>query len=505
MLKLRTALALLAATAFVTAGAAAAAAQPSPATAPAKAKPAPAAMSADPAQALERFAVTIQRRSLPNGLRVVLVPEPSSPTVAVAVTYGVGSRHEQPGKSGFAHLFEHMMFEGSEHVKKGEHFELITERGGSLNGTTDADRTNYYEVLPAGELELALWLEADRMRALNVSSENFENQRSVVKEEYRMRYQNVPYMMGALRLGELVFANYAPYANPTIGKMADLDHAEVSWAQDFYQHHYAPNNAVLTIAGNIDADHALDLVERYFGPIPSRSIETLALPATLPEAKAAHEALEDANAKTPAVFYSWLIPPNHTPDHYALELVAMLLGDGDSARLYQELVRNRAVALDAHAFTRDFAGPDAFTVQAVLAERADLPTVERALDVELERVRKKPPSDAELKRLKQRLRAEFVFGLESSLSRAMELGEYELLWGDARGIAHELAHYDAVTAKDMQDAAARYLVDARRVVVEVTPTNKPGTAPNAAPAPKPTPPPSATPAPKSTPAPKATP
>jgi predicted Zn-dependent peptidase len=459
MPKLRTAAALLASAALFVPSALGRAATP----------PQAGRAGDDPASALERFAVTIQRHSLPNGLRVVLVPEPSSPTVAVAVTYGVGSRHEPAGKSGFAHLFEHMMFEGSEHVKKGEHFQLISERGGSLNGTTSSDRTNYYEVLPAGELELALWLEADRMRALDVSAENFENQRAVVKEEYRMRYQNVPYMLGMLRLGELVFANYPPYANPTIGKMEDLDRAEVSWARDFYQHHYAPNNAVLTIAGNVDPDHAMDLVERYFGPVPARSVETLALPTTLPEAKPAHEKLEDANAKTPAVFYSWLIPANHTPEHYALELVAMLLGDGDSARLYQELVRNRAIALDARAFTRDFAGPDSFTVQAVLAERADLAGVERALDAELERVRKQPPSDAELKRLKQRLHAGFVFGLESSLSRAMELGEYELLWGDARGIAHELSHYDAVTAKDMQAAAARYLVDARRVVVEITP------------------------------------
>jgi zinc protease len=427
------------------------------------------AKTVDPAEALERFAVTIERRTLANGLRVVLVPEAGAPTVAVAVTYGVGSRHEPAGKSGFAHLFEHMMFEGSEHVKKGQHFSLISERGGSLNGTTDADRTNYYEVLPAGELELALWLEADRMRALDVSAENFENQRAVVKEEYRMRYQNVPYMLGALRLGELVFANFAPYANPTIGKMEDLDHAELAWARDFYQHHYAPNNAVLTIAGSFDADQALDLVERDFGPIPRRTVEPVPLPTALPEAKAAREELQDPNAKTPAVFYAWLIPPSHTPEHYALELVAMLLGEGDSARLNQELVRNRAIALDAHASTRDYVGPDQFSLQAVLAERADLPTVERALDAELDRIRKKPPSEAEVARLKKQLRSSFVFGLESSLSRAMELGEYELFWGDARGIAHELAKYQAVTAKDMQAAAARYLVDARRVVVEVTP------------------------------------
>jgi len=324
-------------------------------------------------------------------------------------------------------------------------------------------------VLPAGELELALWLEADRMRALDVSAENFENQRSVVKEEYRMRYQNVPYMLGALRLGELVFANYAPYANPTIGKMEDLDRAELAWARDFYQHHYAPNAAVLTIAGSFEPDRALDLVDKYFGPIPVRTVEPMPYPTTEPQAKAGRDKLEDANAKTPAVFYGWLIPASHTPEHYALELVAMLLGDGDSARLYQELVRTKAIALEARASTRDFRGPDQFTLQATVAERSDLATVEQALDAELEKLRKAPPSEAEVNRLKKRLRASFVFGLEATLSRAMELGEYELLWGDARGIAHELKAYEAVTAKQMQAVAQKYLVPETRVVLEVTP------------------------------------
>jgi zinc protease len=447
-----------------------------PATAaPKAAKPAATAKPPAPsaaAQALARFAVTIQRRTLANGLRVVLVPEPTSPTVAVSVTYGTGSRNEVTGKSGFAHLFEHMMFQGSRHVKKGQHFSLISERGGTLNGTTNTDRTNYFEVLPSGELELALWLESDRMRWLDVSAENFENQRAVVKEEYRMRIANAPYALASIRLGELVFKDYAPYANPTIGKMEDLDRAELSWVRDFYEHRYAPNAAVLTIAGNFEVDPTLELVERYFGPIPARSIEPFVLPSELPKAVAAHETVEDSNAKTPGVYYAWVVPPNHSSEHYALELVAMLLGDGDSARLYQELVRSRAIALEARAWTRDFVGPDQFGVQAIVAEHSDVRTVEKALDRELERIRKAPPTTAELERLKQRLRSSFVFGLESTLSRAVELGEYELYWGDARSIARELERYEAVTAKQMQEVAQRYLTDERRVVVEVTPKSR---------------------------------
>ena len=426
--------------------------------------------AASPAvHALESLALSIQRRTLPNGLRVVLNPDPNAPTVAVSVTYDVGSRHETPGRSGFAHLFEHMMFQGSRHVKKGQHFGLIVERGGSLNGTTSSDRTNYFEVLPSSELELALWLESDRMRWLDVSAENFENQRAVVKEEYRMRYQNVPYALAMLRMMELVFVNYAPYAIPTIGKLADLDGAELSWVQAFYEAHYAPNNAVLTIAGGFEPDRALELVERFFGAIPTRPVVPFPAPPPAPEARAARERMEDPNAKTPSLMYGWLIPPSHTPEHYALELATMILGDGESARLYQKLVRTRATALETRAWTRDFRGPDQFGVQVVLAERATLPAVEKELDAELERLRKTPPSADELKRVKQRLESSFIFGLEATMNRAVELGEYELFWGDARGLARELANYQAVTAEQVQAAAQRYLSPERRVVVEVVP------------------------------------
>jgi predicted Zn-dependent peptidase len=444
------------------------------------AAPAPSGKAKDPAtEAFARIALSIQRRTLANGLRVVLAPDPSSPTIAVAVTYDVGSRVEESGKSGFAHLFEHMMFEGSAHVKKGEHFALITERGGTLNGTTSADRTNYFEVLPASELALALWLEADRMRSLRVSAENFENQRAVVKEEYRMRYENAAYARAVLRLGELVFANYPPYANPTIGKMADLDGAKLEWAQEFYATHYVPNNAVLSIVGGFETDDALALVERYFGSIPKRGVPPFTTPSTPPEPVAKREALTDSNAKTPGLIYGWVIPPARSTEHYALELAATLLGDGESSRLHQALVRKRAICLDTRAWTRDFRGPDQFGVHVVLSEKAKLPEVERALDDEIATLGRTPMSAAELERVKRRVRSSFVFGLETTLRRAVELGEFELFWGDARGIASELERYLSVSAADVQKAAAKYLGKERRVVIEVTPAPKPAAAASA--------------------------
>jgi predicted Zn-dependent peptidase len=460
---------------------------------------APFAQPKDPAtEALGRIALSIQRKTLSNGLRVVLNPDPTSPTVAVAVTYDVGSRVEERGRSGFAHLFEHMMFEGSANVKKGEHFELITERGGSLNGTTSSDRTNYFEVLPASELALALWLEADRMKSLQVSAENFENQRAVVKEEYRMRYENAAYARAALRLGELVFTNYPPYANPTIGKMADLDAAKLEWAQEFYARHYLPNNAVLSIVGGFEPDDALALVERFFGAIPKRAVTPFATPATLPEPSAARERLDDSNAKTPGLFYGYVIPPARSEEHYALELAAVLLGDGESSRLHQALVRRRALCLETRAWTRDFRGPDTFGLQVVLSEKAKLADVERALDTELAALANTPMSAAELERVKRRVRAGFVFGLETTLRRAVELGEFELYWGDARGIASELGRYLAVTAADVKAAAAKYLKKERRVVIEVMPLAK---APATAAPPSTTAPPTTTGAPPTTQAP----
>lgn len=429
---------------------------------------------ADPVlDALERFGRSIQRVTLENGLRVVLNPDSSSPTVAVAVTYGVGSRDERPGQSGFAHLFEHMMFQGSRHVKKGEHFRLISERGGTLNGTTSSDRTNYFEVLPSSELRLALWLEADRMRALDVTPENFENQRAVVQEEYRMRYENAPYARGMLRLGELVYEGYGPYAHPTIGSMAELEAAKFEWVKDFYDRYYAPNNAVIAIAGDFDTDEAMRLVREYFGSIPKKPTQRSELGPAPEEAVAKKETVEDANVKTPGFFYGYRIPPSQTKEHYALELLAVILADGESSRLHQLLVRDRAVAQSVGAWTRDHVGPDLFALSVVLTEKGKLAEVQRLLDAELDKARKTPPSPAELQKAKNRIRASFVFGIQTNMGRAVKLSEYESYFGDARQLARELGRYLDVSAEDIQKAAAQYLTPQRRTLVEVLPVSKP--------------------------------
>jgi zinc protease len=412
----------------------------------------------------------LQKARLDNGLRVVMSPDPSSPNVAVCVTYDVGARNEEPGRTGFAHLFEHMMFQGSRNVEKGDHFTLITARGGTLNGTTSSDRTNYFQVLPPNELPLALWLEADRMKWLAVTPENLENQRAVVQEEYRMRVSNNAYAEGHIKLGELVFQGYFPYAHDAIGHMEDLDAARFEWVREFHERYYAPNNAVLSIVGDFEPDAAMRLIRDYFGDArPQPDIPPYA-PPPFPEQTASRTAdVQDANARTPGLYFGWAIPPYRDPEHYAVELVALLLGDGESSRLHQKLVRRDSVARSAAAWTRDHRGPDALAIQVLLTERAPLGKVEALVQREIDALAQKGPTPQEMMKAKNRIRSHFVFGLQSTTRRAAELGEFELYYGDARLLGRELEHYLAVTPEQVQSAARKYLTAARRSTVRVHP------------------------------------
>jgi zinc protease len=432
--------------------------------------PVPTAPKSDPVlTSLARFGAAVNRRILSNGLSIVLDEDHTTPTVAVSVTYGVGSSSELVGRTGFAHLFEHMMFQGSRHAAKGEHFKLISGQGGDLNGTTNSDRTNYYEVLPSNDLELALWLEADRMRWLAVTPENLENQRAVVQEEYRMRVMNQPYAAGMIRLEEIVFASYAPYAHDTIGSMADLNAARFEWIKDFHERHYAPNNAVLTIAGDFDPTRAMQLVSRYFGPAERKDVPSTALPPIPEQPRTGQAVVQDDNARTPGFAYGFMIPPSRTADHYALELLTLILADGESSRLYTSLVHDRAVAENVSAWTEGHRGPDQLSVMAVLTDKGRLSEVEAAVDAELARLQHAPPSLAELEKAQRQLRQRFVFGLQTNLSRAIELGEFESLWGDARQLPDELVRYLEVTPQAVQQAARRYLKRERRSLVEIMP------------------------------------
>jgi predicted Zn-dependent peptidase len=413
----------------------------------------------------------LQKATLENGLRVVMNVDRTSPTIAVAVIYDVGGRNEERGRSGFAHLFEHMMFEGSANVAKGEHFKLVSAHGGTLNGTTSSDRTNYFEMLPSNELPLALWLEADRMKSLDVSAENFENQRKVVQEEYRMRISNVAYAPAQLRLSELVFQGYWPYEHDAIGSMQDLDNAQLDWVRSFHDSYYAPNLAVLSIAGDFEPDEAMQLVHRFFDTGKRQEKVLPYEPGDLPEQTAARTAaLEDTHAKTPAFLYGWSILPNREPDHYALEFAMSVLSDGESSRLHQKLVRDKALAQEVWGWTGDHRGPDLAGIEVKLTEGARLADTQKATDAVVDALAKDGPTDAEMTKVRNRIEASFLFGLQSNLQRANQLGQYELFYGDARLLNGEPAKYFAVTKDDVKRVMAKYIIPARRTVIEVRPT-----------------------------------
>ena len=415
-------------------------------------------------------ALPIQRATLPNGLRVVMSPDRTIPTVGIAVYYDVGSRNEVKGRSGFAHLFEHMMFQGSANVAKGEHFQLILNRGGQMNGTTSEDRTNYYETLPSNELALGLWLEADRMKSLAITQENFENQRQTVMEERRQSYDNQPYARSFLRINELAFGDYFADSHSTIGDMKDLVDAPLSAVQEFFQAYYAPNNAVLTIVGDFEPNEALGIISQYFGDIPSRGRPEFKPGELAPQTAERVETLADPLAQLPGFHVTYHIPPDREPDHYPLELLAMALGDGESSRLYQELVKKRELLQSLNVGTDSRRGPDLFSIWAVSAEGKDPKLARDVIYKELAKLAKTGLSPRELEKAKNRVRSSFVFGLSSTLDRALVLGQFELYFGNAELLKSELTRYLTVTNDDIKRVAAQFFTANNRTVLDVTPS-----------------------------------
>lgn len=417
--------------------------------------------------------LNVSRAKLDNGLRVVMNQDHTVPTVAVAVYYDVGSRNEVKGRSGFAHLFEHMMFQGSANVGKGEHFSLIINRGGSANGTTSNDRTNYFETLPSNELALGLWLEADRMRSLSITQENFENQRMTVMEERRQRIDNQPYIPSMLRINELAYGDYWPYAHSTIGDMQDLLDAPLEAVQEFFDMYYAPNNAVLSISGDFDPDDAMKLVEKYFAGIPARETPLYTEPAPPEQTAERTETMYDANATLPAFHIAYHIPPNRAADHYALEILALVLGDGESSRLYQTLVKQKEICQDVAVGTDDRRGPDLFSVWAVMASGHATKEAQDVVIAALESIATEGVSARELEKAKNQIHAAFVFGLQSNMARSQYLAEFELYYGDANLLKLELDHYLAVSEADIKRVAETYFKPSQRTVLDVLPGEAP--------------------------------
>src|SRR5947207_7504510 len=339
--------------------------------------------------------------TLPNGLRVLYSEDHSTPIVSVDVWYNTGSRNERPGRSGFAHLFEHMMFEGSAHVKKGEQFQLISRAGGSENGSTAEDRTNYYETVPSNRLNLALWLEADRMRSLAITDENFHNQRETVKEERRLRVDNQPYAPAFIDGMTWPFdsASCFAYAHTVIGSIDDLNAAQLSDVRAFFDTYYAPNNATLVVVGDVRPLELRRFVNQYFSEIPRHpdpspvSCTSRLAPAT------ARREVTDAHANLPAVVHIYRVPPHADPDTPALELLNVILGEGESSRLNVAVVRRDKAALGTQVAVNPFdsrRGPGVLVVLAIANQGVAPLKLDTMVRAQLDNMR--TPGDAQAQR-----------------------------------------------------------------------------------------------------------
>ena len=413
----------------------------------------------------------IEEYRLENGLRVVLNRDDSVPVVAVAVYYNVGSRNERDGRTGFAHLFEHMMFQGSENVKKAEHFQYIMKAGGTMNGTTSSERTNYFETLPANQLPLALWLESDRMRSLAVTQENLDNQREAVKEEKRLRYDNQPYGQIFDLINEMIYKNFAN-SHSTIGSMEHLDAATVEDVQEFFRIYYAPNNAVLTISGSFDAETAKQLVETYFGDIPAQP-EPPALDVSEPgEVATRYREWEDKLAPFPAFLIGWQIPRRRSPEFNALYLAGKLLYDGESSRLYQKLVKGEESVIQLFGFTDERRGPSSIFVGAIPKPEKDLSRIRDIIMTEIRSIATEGPTADEMQKLHNQLINDAVRMRQSSMSRAQQIAEFALYDGDPSLINSELDELLAITADQIRSAAERFLNTENRALLDIVPAGK---------------------------------
>jgi zinc protease len=412
--------------------------------------------------------IPLEQFTLENGLRVVLSEDHAVPVVSVAVYYDVGSRNEREGRTGFAHLFEHMMFQGSENVPKAGHFQYIFNNGGTMNGTTSTERTNYFETLPANQLPLALWLESDRMRSLKVTQENLDNQREAVKEEKRLNYDNRPYSNAFLRLNELIFRNPAN-AHSTIGSMEDLDAATIEDVQEFFRVYYAPNNAVLTIVGDFDATEARALVEKYFATIPPQPRPATPDVSEPPEVAAHREVYRDPFAQLPAVMLGWKMPARRTADYYALSLASDLLLDGDSSRLYQRLVKQDESVVGIQGSVGERRGPSSLYIFAIPKPGHEVAQIRATIEEEIARLAAEGPTAEEMEKLRNTLLNDAVRGRQSTLYRAQRLAEFALYDGDPNLFNTELERYLSVTPEEIKRVVSRHLLTDNYSVMEVVP------------------------------------
>ncbi|MGK2935192.1 MAG: M16 family metallopeptidase [Gemmatimonadaceae bacterium] len=405
--------------------------------------------------------IPIETLGLDNGLRVVLSEDHTAPIVAVNLWYHVGSGNERSGRTGFAHLFEHMLFQGSEHVAANEHFELIARAGGTLNGSTWLDRTNYYETVPSNQLALALWLEADRMGALlpGMTQEKLDTQRDVVKNERRWTVDNQPYGSWWEKLPALAYPANHPFHHSLIGSFEDLDAASLPDVSDFFATYYTPDNAVLSLAGDFERDEAVALIERFFGSIPRGAGKPPLADTSLPPVFGAplREVVRD-NVSLPRVYLAFRSPPFGSPGHYAAAVCATILGTRKTSRLQRVLIREKRVAAEASAFTFDLAkGADLLVLDVLALPGVSAETLEAAVIEEVERIHRDGVTDEEVARAIALIETGWTLSMESATDRADKLSMFATYFGDPSLVNEQPDRYRAVTSESVSRFARERL------------------------------------------------
>jgi len=426
--------------------------------------------------------VDFTRETLPNGLNVIYHVDHTTPVAAVLLIYNVGSKMEQPGKTGFAHLFEHMMFKGSKNVADGQHFALLEAAGGragsDINGTTSWDRTNYFEQIPSNQLELGLWLESDRMGTLTqtLTKEKLDNQREVVKNERRQSIDNQPYGTWLEKSGELLFPEGHPYHHSVMGSMDDLSAASVADVQNFFKTYYAPNNAVLVVAGDVDVPQAKALVRKYFGPIPRGPVPPRLANMSVPTVVGREQrvVIQDPLAPAPRVYVAYRVPPAKDPRAAAVSMLSTIIGGGSSSRLDEALVRRQEIATSVSAFNLELVdGGDILVAQATGKPGSSPDSLERALLAELAGT--SSFTQAEFERARASARFQFVDGLQTTGGfggRADRLAEGWTYFHDPNHVNDILGEIDRVTLPDLNALARERLVPNNRAILVYVPVKK---------------------------------
>jgi len=436
-----------------------------------------------PAGAQSDLKIPIEKYKLSNGLRVILSRDTAVPVISTYVIYNVGARSEEKGRTGFAHLFEHMMFQGSANIKKGEHFKYVQDNGGSMNGSTHPDYTDYFETLPSNKLALSLWLESDRMKSLAITDENLTNQKEAVKQERRLRFDSQPYTNALVeKWADMSYSNFQS-AHSLIGSFDDLNAATTADVAKFFKTYYAPNNAVLVIAGDFETAEAKKLIETYFGTIPAQP-QPARPDMTEPVRTAGKtDTYKDPRARVPAVIIGWPSPKRHTPEWYALNLLDAVLTGGESSRFQIDLVKGKQSILQSQTGVgfpfqdlSSYKDPGMFAGLFLYKPNFQGQQIVDQVQAEIDRVIAEGIDAKELERVKSVLRLAKVSAAQNSLARAQLIGQYEILDGKPEMADQDYTSLFAVTSAQIQDAAKKYLTPALRNVLFIQPAPPP-TAP----------------------------